>query len=296
MMTSTTIHVLVIAHPDDESMFFLPTLQHLVEAKQRTVWILCLTNGNYDGLGKTREQELMQVGKWLGVEKTIILDNPLLRDHPMQRWDRVVVAAAIRTALVHHHRNIMMLQLVEQSSSTDFVLYTFDANGVSGHVNHIDTFWGVYQLMIQQRINQSNPPKIDNSETKKESIESTIYIREAWQLHSESNVVFKYLPVISWILVLASLLKQKSKKQSYSKSVMNEYYKKGTTTQVVYRLHRPRLNWKAMATHRSQFVWYRRLFVVFSSYTYYNKLTLLSRSSRNGQNSSLVILEPIKEQ
>lgn len=30
--------------------------------------------------------------------------------------------------------------------------------------------------------------------------------------------------------------------------------------------------WKAMALHRSQFVWYRKLFVVFSRYGYINTL------------------------
>lgn len=32
----------------------------------------------------------------------------------------------------------------------------------------------------------------------------------------------------------------------------------------------PRINYNAMATHASQFVWYRRLFVIFSRYTFIN--------------------------
>ena len=38
----------------------------------------------------------------------------------------------------------------------------------------------------------------------------------------------------------------------------------------------PRLAWRAMAAHRSQFVWYRRLSVLFSRYTYVNDLRKLS--------------------
>lgn len=34
---------------------------------------------------------------------------------------------------------------------------------------------------------------------------------------------------------------------------------------------RPRLVWSLMAAHASQFVWFRKLFVAFSSYTYFNE-------------------------
>jgi N-acetylglucosaminylphosphatidylinositol deacetylase len=34
----------------------------------------------------------------------------------------------------------------------------------------------------------------------------------------------------------------------------------------------PWLSHRAMAAHRSQFVWYRRLFVLFSRYTFFNTL------------------------
>ena len=36
--------------------------------------------------------------------------------------------------------------------------------------------------------------------------------------------------------------------------------------------YKPWINWYAMKIHYSQFVWYRRLFVVFSCYTYYSEL------------------------
>lgn len=36
--------LLVIAHPDDESMFFAPTLQHLTK-RGTSIYVLCLSNG-----------------------------------------------------------------------------------------------------------------------------------------------------------------------------------------------------------------------------------------------------------
>ena len=69
---------LVIAHPDDECMFFSPTLSRLSARKLaspgsssransrrlrgvRVKWtVLCLSNGNACGLGKVREKELFE--------------------------------------------------------------------------------------------------------------------------------------------------------------------------------------------------------------------------------------------
>jgi len=56
--------LLVISHPDDESMFFGPTIQALRRAGART-HILCLSNGDADGLGAVREKELESARKFL---------------------------------------------------------------------------------------------------------------------------------------------------------------------------------------------------------------------------------------
>mmetsp|Transcript_4729 Transcript_4729/g.6371 ORF Transcript_4729/g.6371 Transcript_4729/m.6371 type:complete len:148 (+) Transcript_4729:323-766(+) len=49
--------LLVIAHPDDESMFFGPTLLALA-GMQAEVSVLCLSTGNFEGKGKQRSLEL----------------------------------------------------------------------------------------------------------------------------------------------------------------------------------------------------------------------------------------------
>ncbi|OVA19558.1 N-acetylglucosaminyl phosphatidylinositol deacetylase [Macleaya cordata] len=51
--------LLVVAHPDDESMFFSPTILYLTSAGHN-VHILCLSTGNADGKGDTRREELYQ--------------------------------------------------------------------------------------------------------------------------------------------------------------------------------------------------------------------------------------------
>ena len=67
--------LLVIAHPDDESMFFVPTI-----LQEKNLHVLCLSSGDFHGLGKVREQELRDVGKYLNIRTVTILDHPHLRD------------------------------------------------------------------------------------------------------------------------------------------------------------------------------------------------------------------------
>jgi N-acetylglucosaminylphosphatidylinositol deacetylase len=48
----------VIAHPDDEAMFFVPSILQL--GAYNSIHVLCLSNGNYAGLGAIREKELVK--------------------------------------------------------------------------------------------------------------------------------------------------------------------------------------------------------------------------------------------
>jgi len=46
----------IIAHPDDEAMFFQPSIVTLRDKNK--LFLLCLSNGNAEGLGRIREKEL----------------------------------------------------------------------------------------------------------------------------------------------------------------------------------------------------------------------------------------------
>lgn len=240
LQSNKKLHILVIAHPDDESMFFIPTIQALKHSGE-TLWLLCLTTGDYDGLGKQREKEMYQASKLLGFEKCIVQNNASIQDHPTQRWKISNVVQAIQEALAQEDQAIAKYQ--------SLTLLTFDQMGVSGHVNHIDTYLGVQQFI-------SSPPS---------NLQIPI---EAWQLESETNPIVKYIPVLSWIYLLLSLI--------FSQC---HIMAKESGKDCLYRCNEPGLNWKAMATHNSQFVWYRRLFVVFSCYTYVNTLKRIERLS-----------------
>ncbi|KAI8022379.1 N-acetylglucosaminyl-phosphatidylinositol de-N-acetylase [Camellia lanceoleosa] len=72
--------LLVIAHPDDESMFFTPTVNYLT-SRGHNLHILCISTGNADGMGNIRKEELYQASAVLKVplQQVKILDHPDLQ-------------------------------------------------------------------------------------------------------------------------------------------------------------------------------------------------------------------------
>lgn len=111
------------AHPDDESMFFTPTILELGKANyNNTLHLLCLSDGNADGLGTVRARELAVAARLLGFASYHIgtfVDGPTL-------WDRKAIVEAL---------DERMSALYTRGRKT--VLVTFDGEGVSGHPNHV---------------------------------------------------------------------------------------------------------------------------------------------------------------
>lgn len=211
--------LLVIAHPDDESMFFAPTILFL-SSEGHNLHVLCLSTGNADGNGNIRKEEIYQACAILKIpsQQVKILDHPDLQDGFDYSWDHQLIAAIVEKEITAHN--------IES-------LITFDKMGVSGHPNHCDINHGVCKLLQKslQRI-------------------------EAWELMSTS-IFRKYIgPADIWLSTCF---------QSY-------------LGETVYNLinNRPRRSYLAMAQHKSQWVWFRKLFVLFSSYTYINTLRKIS--------------------
>lgn len=252
--------VLVTAHPDDETMFFLPTIRS-IQANSSSlsceVWLICLTNGNYDGLGQMREKELRRVAlDVLGLDKLVIVSNGALQDSPTDEWDVAVVSSVLERELFPRRRRHQQQQ--QPAAETEpcrrpIHILTFDHYGVSGHINHRFTHLGVQHFLKTMAVNEN---------------QRQLY---GWQLRSIRNPVVKYLPVYHWFLVLLALL------LGFGGGGVPNGRSTGSTMMMAdsYSLYEPWLNWKCMSTHQSQFVWYRRLFVIFSVYTYHNQWTPL---------------------
>ncbi|KAJ9613443.1 N-acetylglucosaminyl-phosphatidylinositol de-N-acetylase [Cladophialophora chaetospira] len=98
--------ILLIAHPDDESMFFSPTLQALTHPSlQNHLKILCMSTGNSDGLGATRRTELEKAAVTLGIrrkEDVFILDDERFKDGMKEEWKAEDISRVLASAFAPH--------------------------------------------------------------------------------------------------------------------------------------------------------------------------------------------------
>lgn len=227
-------YVLVIAHPDDESMFFLPTLCYLIRssAPHDRFHLISLSNGNYDGLGQIRELELKRASSIISDKITVhVIVHPRLQDGPRESWDPKIISEVLTTKF--------------KSLEGDAILITFDDRGVSHHRNHIDTCEGVMTFFDDERVNGIS--------------------RELWLLETISNPLRKYVFVFEVFYLLLERLMM-SMGITVSENAHDE--------EKLFFMFQPFFTWRVMKSHQSQFVWYRRLFVLFSCYSYWNNVKI----------------------
>lgn len=122
--------LIVIAHPDDETIFFFPTMKSLI-SKGVKVNILCLSNGDYDGLGNIREKEMQALKQHLSLNSVEVINNDKLKDDITKFWDTQIVA------------NEILQYIVRNTNKQIGAIFTFDQRGVSKHPNHISCYNGI---------------------------------------------------------------------------------------------------------------------------------------------------------
>lgn len=136
--TTLAKHTLfVTAHPDDECMFFTPTIHAMRESSK--LYLLVLSNGGYDGLGKEREKEMCLAAKHMGFVDYEVVDDKLIPDgpgkpgqKPNEIWDVEVVKKHIENYVKDKKKDGINIETI----------VTFDDGGVSWHPNHIATHMG----------------------------------------------------------------------------------------------------------------------------------------------------------
>ncbi|KAF2592081.1 hypothetical protein F2Q70_00044069 [Brassica cretica] len=102
----------VIAHPDDESMFFSPTINYLASSGYN-LHMLCFSTGNADGMGSIRKDELHQACAVLRVplEQLKVLDHPNLQDGFGQVWSHDLLAKVIGEEVSNHDIHTVIANL-----------------------------------------------------------------------------------------------------------------------------------------------------------------------------------------
>eukprot|EP00808_Paulinella_micropora_P018055 g55492.t1 len=225
--------LVVIAHPDDESMFFAPTLASLRALSCCSSWILCFSTGDADGLGSVRKKELVRAARHFSIPEShvAIVDHPRLQDGMRNEWDPKIMQDILTSTIKENSINVVI---------------SFDSHGVSGHPNHK----ACYHAMRRARAQQPH----SGSDIK-------------WYTLQSTNLIRKYLSFLD-VFTLFDFVGSPSNgfglfchKQQHSVASVR-----------LLLAASPMESHRGMQMHRSQFVWYRRLFVIFSRYAYINVL------------------------
>jgi len=219
-------YLIITAHPDDEIMFFAPTIIGLRKQGFK-VKILCLSTGNYDKKGEIREVEIKNCVKLLGIteDNVTVLDHPGLQDNPNQFWYPTAVSKVIS----------------EHITPDISAIITYDRMGISGHVNHRSVYEGI-KYYIAQNGNKAMPA--------------------VFTLKTVS-VIRKYSSVLDIIFSLNAFL-------------IPHAYAVGDRALFVSAMDEIYLAQKAMLQHKSQMVWFRWLYILFSRYMAINELTRIN--------------------
>lgn len=90
--------LIVTAHPDDECLFFAPSILAILDNSGVKGGLLAMSTGNNYGIGDLRKTELVASCNALGIESSrcIALDNPQLQDNPKAWWDTELIQSIVR--------------------------------------------------------------------------------------------------------------------------------------------------------------------------------------------------------
>ncbi|CAA7267288.1 unnamed protein product [Cyclocybe aegerita] len=247
--------LLVTAHPDDEVMFFAPTILSLSQKAANgsaTFYHLCLSYGNAEGLGETRKRELGYSLDILGVplQKRWAVNHPELQDSTTAEWDPNVVA------------RVMKPYVTELKIDT---ILTFDSSGISSHPNHKSVFTGARTLTkTLDETSSKLPPRL-------------------FTLVS-APLVTKYVSIVALVLGKADIFAYRAMQrlENLIILVLSNWYPEILTPAIPrspdadampvfisgYKEYLTSL--LAMQAHSSQLVWYRWLYLLFSRYLWAN--------------------------
>jgi N-acetylglucosaminylphosphatidylinositol deacetylase len=216
-------------------MFFGPIIRLLSSSKlNNKIFVLCMTSGNYYGLGETRKNELMLSCRNLVVDNEsvkveLIDDNQNLPDNPIKKWDKQLCHSVIEKFV--------------QSNKID-VLITFDKHGVSSHLNHCFLNQCILDML------------------KSNNFSSFTTLKHVYFLKTV-NVIRKYLFIFDLVptLFLNSLFDLFNLNNTFSPSIL-----------AVNTLTDYSICFNSMLKHESQLTWFRYLYIISSRYMFINDL------------------------
>ncbi|GFF23758.1 N-acetylglucosaminyl-phosphatidylinositol de-N-acetylase [Aspergillus udagawae] len=235
--------LLVTAHPDDETLFFSPSITYPRDDPHVQRALLAISSGNYEGIGDRRRQEIHDSCSVLGIvpDRCIVLDNAELQDNPKKWWNEDLIKDLVASHV--------------QKWNVDLII-TFDNGGVSGHINHRAVSAGVRKYITST---PQAPPAY--------TLQSTFLLRKYSSL---IDLIPTAIP-FSWRILKAILTSPVASAVDgvHDLSPLDAYNDKAllVSSWRTYLVSRA-----AFSQHASQYSWDRSFYLVISRYMWFNNL------------------------
>ncbi|WAQ83896.1 hypothetical protein PtA15_4A345 [Puccinia triticina] len=254
----------VVAHPDDECLFFAPAILAVVQRAHSHGALLVLSSGNHYGEGSTRKKELMGSCKQLGIreDRCDVLDVSQIQDDPTTWWpvDRV-------RGLVNEHIDRWMIDSI----------VTFDDYGVSGHINHRAVSASVTELAIAL-YKKSLAPGSTTKAPKLFTVKSVFVVRKYLGLFDLPLSFIRFVPALVLgpsqqnnaalnALTYDPKTETSTRESERQRVALTAGFEKGL---LVSGLSGYRAARNAFWSHQSQMVWDRHLYMILSQFMYFN--------------------------
>lgn len=240
----------IIGHPDDEVMFFAPSLIELSKKKyQNHVHLICFSRGDAvdPSMGGIRSEELRASARILGLADSDVTILEDYEDGMNVLWHQDDISASLSLLI----------------KGKEAVLITFDEKGVSNHPNHISLYHGTRHFF--------------HTVFKRRSPSNRLYVLKSlnfWEKYS--------FTVLSNVELLVDLISKhflsSILKLNVNVSFFSQVPRKAPPSIRFYSdLNMLSVSYAAMAYgHFSQMVWFRYGWLVFSRYLTFNHLIQIS--------------------
>ncbi|KAL7895904.1 putative N-acetylglucosaminyl phosphatidylinositol de-N-acetylase [Trichoderma sp. SZMC 28014] len=226
--------LIVTAHPDDECLFFSPTILGVLD-RNRAIngGLLVMSTGNNYGLGETRKQELKGSCSALRINpsRCEALDHPSLQDNPKVWWDTDLIKSKVKEYV--------------DKWEVDAII-TFDEGGVSGHINHRAVSAAVSEYVMGD---EKAPPAY--------KLVTTAVLRKYTFLFDLPLTALSF----SWRIIAAVFYPSEKASSELSSEAL-----------IANTWHRYQRTRNAFASHDSQYSWDRHLYMILSRYVWFNDL------------------------
>ncbi|TQN70446.1 N-acetylglucosaminyl-phosphatidylinositol de-N-acetylase [Colletotrichum shisoi] len=279
---------LLIAHPDDEAMFFAPTVLALTKPETGNhVKILCLSSGDADGLGETRKKELVKSGMKLGLQQeqdVFVIESPDFQDSMTNVWDKTKIASLLGRAFAPQLAR--QRAAGEEPDANIDVLITFDSLGVSSHPNHISLYHGARTFIAALSADPRWPSPVD------------LYTLTSVSVARKYSNFLDAIPTLfSWVTTAGSNPPKPPKKPKKDHDDDDDDDSEDGDEDENDNYHPTALvflselgshggwatAWNAMTTaHKSQMVWFRYGWIALSRYMVLNDLRLEKVEAEDG--------------